>query len=243
MNNRWNFYKENFLSKICKDSNFLLISASQNEISILQKLGYSNFSITFHDDSEEKILNKNGFELNKNLFKSDMRNMHFENESFDYVITNATIHHVDLPHKAVTEMYRISKKGVLIIESNDSLTMRLASKLKLASEFETDSVDKKNKSGGLMDTGVPNYVYRWTEREINKLLKSYDPLNINFVEFNYANDLTNIEPRKNLFLNIALEISKFFAKMFFFIFKKQQNCLSIFINKEKSKRRWTDNFN
>ena len=58
----------------------------------------------------------------------------FSDKSFDYVITNATIHHVDLPHKAITELYRISIKGTLIIESNDSLTLRLASKAKLAED-------------------------------------------------------------------------------------------------------------
>ena len=237
---RWDFYKKNFLKKIDKNSNFLLISASEKEIKILQDLGYSNFSISFHDEHEEMIHKENGFELNKNSFKTDIRNMEFENKSFEYVITNATIHHVDLPHKAVAEMYRVANKGVLIIESNDSLIMRMACKLKITSEFEVDSVDKEKKTGGLLDTGIPNYVYRWTEREVLKLLKSYDPSNINYVEFSYENDLTNIKPKKNLTINIILEIIKISSKVFFYIFKKQQNCMSIFIDKTKAKKRWSE---
>ena len=237
---RWSFYKKNFLKKINKNSNFLLISASEKEIKILKNLGYSNFSISYHDEQEELTHKENGFELNKNLFKTDIRNMEFKNKSFEYVITNATIHHVDLPHKAVTEMYRVADKGVLIIESNDSFIMRMACKLKITSEFEVDSVNKEKKTGGLLDTGIPNYVYRWTEREVLKLLKSYDPSNINHVEFNYENDLTNIKPKKNLIINIILEIIKISSKVFFYIFKKQQNCMSIFIDKTKTKKRWSE---
>ena len=76
--------------------------------------------------------------------------------------------------------------------------------------------------------------------KILKLLKSYDPSNINYVEFNYDNDLKNIKPKKNLIINIILEIMKISSKVFFYIFKKQQNCLSIFIDKTKTKKRWSE---
>ena len=237
---RWDFYKKNFLKKINKDSNFLLVSASKKEVKILQSLGYSNFSISYYDEAEKLTHKENGFELNKNLFKTDIRNMKFESRSFEYVVTSATIHHVDLPHNAVAEMYRVANKGVLIIESNDSLIMQIACKLMLTEEFEISSVDKEKKSGGLLDTGIPNYVYRWTEREILKLLKSYDPSNINHVEFSYENDLKNIRPKKNFIFNMVLEIIKISSKVFFLFFKKQQNCLSIFIDKTKTKKRWSE---
>jgi ubiquinone/menaquinone biosynthesis C-methylase UbiE len=230
---RWNFYKQNFLKNINKNEKFLLISASIHEIQILRNLGYTNFAITYHDEKEKENLQNYGFEINKNLFKADVRNLKFENQSFEYVITNATLHHVDQPHKAITEMYRVAKKGVLIIESNDSLTMQIACKLKFAEEFEVSSIDLKNNSGGLLDTGIPNYVYRWNEREIIKTIKSYDPSNIVNVKFNYANDLTNIKLNK-----LYIKILKIFVKIYFFIFKKQQNCLSIFIDKTKTKKRF-----
>lgn len=230
---RWNFYKKNFLKRISKNENFLLISGSLNEIQILRSLGYTNFTITYHDEQEEKNLQNCGFKLNKNIFRSDVRNLKFKNQSFEYVVTNATLHHVDQPHKAITEMYRVAKKGVLIIESNDSLTMQMACKLKFAEEFEISSIDLKNNSGGLLDTGIPNYVYRWTEREVIKTLKSYDPSNIISVNFSYANDLSNIKPNK-----LSKKILIIFAKIYFYIFKKQQNCLSIFIDKTKTKKRF-----
>ena len=55
---RWNFYKNNFLKNINKNDNFLLISGSIHEIKILRDLGYKNFSITYHDEKEEKKSSK-----------------------------------------------------------------------------------------------------------------------------------------------------------------------------------------
>ena len=228
---RWKFYEKSFLDNINKSSKFLLISGSEHEIKILKNLGFSDFSVTYHEESDGEILKKYGFELNVNLFKSDIRNLQFENKSYEYVVTNATIHHVDQPHKAITEMYRVANKGVLIIESNDSLTMRIACKLKFAETFELSSINHEKNSGGLLDTGIPNYVYRWTEREILKLLNSYDPSNVNYVKFDYTNDLVNLKLKK------IFSLITFFAKIYFYIFKKQQNCLSIFIDKSKIKRR------
>jgi len=204
-------------------------------VKTLKDLGYLKFSITYHDDNEKNQFLDYGFKENINLFKSDLRNLAFKDKSFDYAITNATIHHIDLPHKAITELYRVAIRGVLIIESNDSLTMRLATRLKLAEEFEVSSINEDKNSGGLLDTAIPNYVYRWTEKEILKLLKSFDPKNINF---DYASDLTNFRNRDNYIENVLLKILIITGKVFFFFFKKQQNCMSIFIDKTKTKKRW-----
>tara|TARA_E500000178_G_scaffold244789_1_gene241226 strand:- start:1613 stop:2326 length:714 start_codon:yes stop_codon:yes gene_type:complete len=233
---RWIFYKKNFEDFVEKKSNILIISASSKEINVLKELGYYNFSITFHDSNEKEKLIELGFEENKNLFKADIRNLPFENNAFDYVITNATIHHVDIPHKAVTEMYRISSKGTLIIESNDSIVMQLATKMKLAEEFEISSVE--GNTGGLLDTGIPNYVYRWTEREVQKLLMAFDPKNINTIYFNYENDLTNFNFNNGLFKKVFLKILIFLTRIYFLVFKKQQNCMSIFIDKTRIRKRF-----
>ena len=233
--NRWDFYIKNLKEHIDKNAKILLISGSSEEIRILRELGYTNFNNTFYNKDDSEVLEKNGLVLNKDLFNEDARNLKFSANSFDFVITNATLHHIDLPHKAVTELYRVASKGVLIIESNDSIIMRLACKLNLAEEFELSSV--KNNSGGLLDKGIPNYVFRWSEREILKLLNSYNPEKIHSIKFSYANDLTNIKSKRKIF-DVTLRIIIFFAKIFFLIFKKQQNCLSIFINKSLSKNRW-----
>ena len=214
---RWIFYEKMLLKHINKDSNFLLISGSEKEIQILTKLRYKNFKITYHKELNRNIENNYNLLVGKNLFDADVRNLRFNDSEFDYVITNATLHHIDVPHVGISEMYRVAKKGVLIIESNDSLIMRLACKIKLSEEFEESSVDRHKKTGGLLDLGIPNYVYRWTEREISKLLKSLDPSNKNTIIFDYENDLTNIKSK-----NALIKIIIFFAKIFFSFLKNRK---------------------
>ena len=119
-------------------------------------------------------------------------------------------------------MYRVSKKGVLIIESNVSLIVRTAVKLNFAEEFEISAV--KSGSTGVDDTNIPNYIYRWTEREIYKLINSYKPNIIHKINFQYTNHL-RLTGLKSFIIKIIL-------KLIFMVFNKQQNIMGIFIDKE-----------
>ena len=91
----------------------------------------------------------------------------------------------------------------------------------MAEEFEKTAVEKNITHGGVDNTNVPNYVFRWTEREVYKLINSYAPNKIHQINYLYDYDIkftTNI-------------LVKIFFKIFFVIFKKQQNLFSFFINK------------
>ena len=69
----------------------------------------------------------------------------------------------------------------------------------------------KNKTkGGVDNTNIPNYVYRWTEREIIKLLKSYRPDLKHKIFFNYGYQIKFTKSK----------ILKFLFDIFFFIFTK-----------------------
>ena len=49
--------------------------------------------------------------------------------------------------------------------------MKLAVKLNLAHQYETQAVFFNDmKTGGLNNKEIPNFVYRWTEREVYKLI-------------------------------------------------------------------------
>ena len=122
-------------------------------------------------------------------------------------------------------MYRVSTKGALIIEARDSFISKIACKFKFSEEYELSAVKKNITTGGVDNTNIPNYVFRWTEREILKLLKSYKPELKHKIEYGYGHHIK--------FSNS--KILRFLFKVFFFIFKKQQNLFSIFINKEFSK--------
>ena len=133
-------------------------------------------------------------------------------------------------------MYRIAKYGALIIESNDSLIMRLSVKLNFSEDFEKSALSQN--VGGVDGSNVPNYVYRWTERELKKLFYSYQPdKKINII-FNYQNNIFNEILTDNSIKKIILTLSYIFLKIIFFLFPRQQNLMSIFIDKKNFKKRF-----
>ena len=92
--------------------------------------------------------------------------------------------------------------------------------------------------GGLLNSGLPNYIYRWSEREIYKLLNSYNP-NINHqINFIYSHDFKNAALEKNLYKKIVKYLLSKFLYIIFLFFKKQKNLVGIFIDKESSKKRY-----
>lgn len=231
---RWKFYEKKLEIYIPKTSNILVIGGSSKEYDLLQKLNYKNFTISnFYPDPKK---------FNFPIIHVDATKINFENNSFDYVITHACLHHMRKPHLAVLEMYRVSKIGTLIIEGNDSLLMRISGKLGMSEDFEVASVDKANNLGGVEESGIPNYVYRWKEREIFKTLSSYDPEIDHKIMYTYNNDLENPGIQRGMEKKILIKLIKFMLKIFFIFFPKQQNLLSIYIDKKNSNKRIFKNF-
>jgi hypothetical protein len=74
------------------------------------------------------------------------------------------------------ELYRVSRVGVLALEARDSTLMRLANRMGVAEEYELTVVAAEGfRAGGVANSAVPNYVYRWTEREVEKTIRSAAP--------------------------------------------------------------------
>ncbi len=96
--------------------------------------------------------------------------------SVDWGVVAAGLHHCRSPHRALLELYRVARFGVLGIESRDSLAMRAAVRAGLVDEYEVGAVAAHGlEAGGVANTSVPNYVYRWTEREVEKTVASHAP--------------------------------------------------------------------
>jgi hypothetical protein len=134
-------------------------------------------------------------------------------------------------------MYRIAKNAILVIEANDSSIMRLSVKLNFSEDFEKSALNKKNFVGGVDGSNIPNYVYRWTEREIKKLFYSYQPdKKINII-FNYQNNIFNENLSNNFIKKTIIIFTYVFLKIIFYLFPKQQNLMSIYIDKKNYKKR------
>lgn len=233
MNERFKFYQKNILKYLEKNSKILIVGAGINDFELFEKNKFTNFTCS----------NFGGEEINGKSFKKlDINKIDELDETYDYVVAHACIHHCSRPHNGLLEMYRVSKKGILVIESKDSFLMKVMTKLKLAEEYEISAIsnpDSFGDQGGVDNSNIPNFVYRWTENEVKKLINSYDPkykFQINYeYEFEYSNLLKKIN---NNFLkkvtNITISIFIVFLKFFF---KKQSNLFAFFINKEKSKKK------
>ena len=132
------------------------------------------------------------------------------------------------------EMYRVSSKGVLAFESRDSLLMRVLAHFNLTQTYEHAAVHfNDSKCGGVDNTDIPNYVYRWTEREIEKTIQSFSPLYEHIYIYSYGSSTPctpSLEFRAR-FKTAIIYFFKPFYKLFILFFKKQQNLFAFYIGK------------
>ena len=236
MDSRWDFYRKTILKYMSKSSKILVIGASLKEVKIFYENNFENVTFGFYDEDELNVIEFTEFEKKFNFLKIDCRKINFCSNFFDFTFTHATIHHIDLPHLAITELFRVAKVGTLIIEGNDSFIMKLACKFNFSENFELSAIH--DEKGGLLNSNVPNYIYRWTETEIKKLLNSYKPQIISKIDFQYSFDFFNSALEKNKLRKFIKYMLVIFLYPTLWLFKKQGNIISIFINKKESKERF-----
>ena len=81
-------------------------------------------------------------------------------------------------------MYRVARKVVIAFESRDSYLMRIALRLELTEQYESSSVTADGR-GGVAESGIPNFVYQWTERDVINTIACFDPTRQPCVVFFY----------------------------------------------------------
>ena len=106
----------------------------------------------------------------------DAESLDYPDGSFDLTVVSAGLHHCRSPHRALLELYRVARVAALALESRDSALMRVAVKLGAVDDYELAAVAAHGlRSGGVANTSTPNYVYRWSEREVEKTVASFAP--------------------------------------------------------------------
>jgi len=120
----------------------------------------------------------------------DAQGLNLLDESFDFAFVADGLHHCSSPHRALLEMYRVARKGIIVVESRDSMLMRTANRLGLSPLYEVEAVVGSDFSGGGVDnSNVPNYIYRWTEADFKKALRAFDPRGQHTFRFFYGLNL------------------------------------------------------
>ncbi len=163
-------------SRIAMDAAILVVCGGQYDRKTFLDAGYKNVTISNLEPHERVESNYEPY----SWVQQDAENLQFPDDAFDWVVVNAGLHHCGSPHKALCEMFRVCRRGILVLEARDSFLMQLAVKLKLTVDYELEPIALSGASaatafGGLRSTFIPNYVYRWTERELEKTIASSYP--------------------------------------------------------------------
>jgi ubiquinone/menaquinone biosynthesis C-methylase UbiE len=168
------------------------------------------------------------------LAGGDVENLAFPDGSFDFVIAHNGLHHCASPHRGLLEMHRVARRGLLVFEPRDSLLSRLGTRLGLGQEYETAAValSADGAHGGWRNGPVPNYVYRWTEREIEKTIHSATPWMQCSFRYGYAlrppsGAAASTRPLLRAGLKVAVPAARILAALF----PRQTNCFSFAVVK------------
>ncbi|GAB2974287.1 methyltransferase domain-containing protein [Nocardioides montaniterrae] len=150
------------------DDSVLVQFAGTFDEMVCQEVGLTNVTfVNIAPDSPSSEIGGTAFDAHK---------MPQADESYDHVMGHSGIHHCSRPHEALHEMYRIARKTVLFVENQDSALMRAASKAGVVGWYELAAVVADGyDTGGVDGTGIPNFVYRWTRRDLYKTVATYDP--------------------------------------------------------------------
>lgn len=158
---------------VSKAGSVLVVCGGPLDERVMAMVGFGQVTVTNLDDSMS-----NSFQ--------DAENLTYENGSFDLVVVHAGLHHCYSPHRALLEMYRVARKCVVAFEARDSMMIRTAVRLGLTEDFECHGVKMSGgDSGGVANGPVPNFMHRWTEREVTKAIASYDPAHVPAFRFFY----------------------------------------------------------
>jgi SAM-dependent methyltransferase len=189
---------------ITRDASVLVVAGGDADRDAFLGAGFENVTISNVDESGD-VYTPYAWS------RQDAEQLDLPDGSYDFVVVSAGLHHCASPHRALLEMYRVARLGLLAIESRDSLLMRVAVRAGAAGAYELEAVVAHDfRAGGVRNTAVPNYVYRWTEREIEKTIAANAPHATHgfryFREFELPESL--LEMRRNRLAATAVRAAK-----------------------------------
>jgi len=202
------------------DMRVLVLCGGKTDQAVLQQCGLRNVVISNVAESAE------GAFAPYEWSHQDAEQLTYPDESFDFCIVHSGLHHCRSPHRALVEMYRVARKGLLLFEPYDNLVTRIGVKLKIGQEYEHASVYfNHGDHGGVNNSPIPNYVYRFTEHEIIKTIQAYAPYAKHDIRFIHAMRIPwgQLRARRNKTLYRLVWIGRPALKLIEACFPKQTN--------------------
>jgi len=157
------------------DQRVLVVGGSAGDEQLLLEAGFKHIVNSNLPTDMDRMAAANSNPEKQHL-ALDAEQLELPDESFDLVFASEVLHHCISPHRAVCEMLRVSKRYVLFMEPNDSLAMRALVRMNFSFPYELPAViDHNYQSGGLRDSHIPNFIYRWNRHEVFKTVSSCIP--------------------------------------------------------------------
>jgi hypothetical protein len=138
-------------------------------------------------------------------------------------------------------MFRVARKGIICFEARDSWAMRLAKVASLTSDYELEPAFlSQGKTGGYRNGPIPNFVYRWTEREFEKVVKSYHPAyRVDFLYFyGLQVPLQRFAMARSSTLRFAGRMLNGISRVFPLVFPRQGNQFAMVAVKTNALQPW-----
>src|SRR5207248_1904101 len=151
----------------------LVMGGSRQDVELLKCAGFNDVTLSnFQSElAEEEAHTKLSAKVK--LLAIDAEQVDLPDGSFDCVFANEVLHHCRSPHRALCEMLRVARKHVVLLEPNDSFSMRALMWSGFSFPYEIFSVVyHRCEAGGVRDSCVPNFIYRWNANEVRKTVSS-----------------------------------------------------------------------
>ena len=154
-------------------SDVLVVGGSAEDGRTLHRIGFTRVTLSNLLDprpSEQADLDDAGM----CAVRMDAEAMELADNSYDLVLAHEVLHHCRSPHKALLEMLRVSRRHVILLEPNNSLAMQLLLRLRFSFPYELPAVVASGfQTGGVRDSSIPNYIYRWNAMDLYQTTASY----------------------------------------------------------------------
>lgn len=208
-------------NQIQRDMSIIVSCGDKTDADVLRELKFENVVIC---NVDSRI---NGADFSPFSWDlQDAENLQYQDKTFDFGIVYRGLHHCYSPHKALLELVRVTKTGLVLFEPHDNLISRMGIFLGFGQDFEHASVFYNGcKFGGVKNGPIPNYIYRWTEAEIKKIISAMNAWGKSQFIFTYKMIIpwTQLNGRKKWWVSYLAKLVSPILKGVTFFFPRQSN--------------------